>query len=110
MDLGQPHLLDVLGGLAGQYVSTRYGSPPPKTIPFGFAGSGYQPTGGPVVPAGETNAFLGIDPLTGFLCPPRRRRRRKRLATMSDIKDLAALSAVLGKGKAFTTWIATHPG
>ena len=34
------------------------------------------------------------------------RRRRRRLATHSDIKDLAALKAVLGSGKAFDTWIA----
>ena len=37
-----------------------------------------------------------------------KRRRRKRLATMSDIKDLAALKSVLGSGKAFDTWIATR--
>ena len=36
------------------------------------------------------------------------RRRRRRLATHSDIKDLAALKAVLGTGKAFDTWIATR--
>lgn len=36
------------------------------------------------------------------------RRRRRRLATHSDIKDLAALKAVLGAGKAFDTWIATR--
>lgn len=37
------------------------------------------------------------------------RRRRKRLATLSDIRDLAALKSVLGNGEAFKTWIATHP-
>lgn len=36
------------------------------------------------------------------------RRRRKRLATSSDLKDLAALKGVLGGGKAFEVWIATH--
>lgn len=36
------------------------------------------------------------------------RRRRRRLATHSDIKDLAALKAILGSGKAFDTWIATR--
>jgi len=36
------------------------------------------------------------------------RKRRKRLATHSDLKDLAALKGVLGGGKAFETWIATH--
>lgn len=39
---------------------------------------------------------------------PCKRRRRRRLATKSDIADLAALQAVLGKGEAFKTWIATH--
>ncbi len=37
-----------------------------------------------------------------------RRRRRKRLATSSDIKDLAALSSVT-TGPEKKTWIATHP-
>jgi hypothetical protein len=36
------------------------------------------------------------------------KRRRRRLATHSDIKDLAALSAVLGKGKLLETWVATR--
>jgi len=36
------------------------------------------------------------------------RRRRKRLATMGDLKDLAALKGILGQGKAFEVWIATH--
>lgn len=37
-----------------------------------------------------------------------RRRRRRRLATASDIKDLASLSSVT-TGKQKETWIATHP-
>lgn len=44
-------------------------------------------------------------------CPTgcvKKRRRRKRLASVSDIKDLAALKSVLGNGEAFKTWIATH--
>lgn len=41
-------------------------------------------------------------------CKKKTRKRRRRLATTSDIKDLAALKAVLGGGKAFETWIATH--
>ncbi len=41
-----------------------------------------------------------------YACP--KRRRRKRLATVSDIRDLAALKSVLGGGEAFKTWIATH--
>lgn len=38
----------------------------------------------------------------------KRRRRRRRLATQSDIRDLAALKAVLGDGQNLKTWIATH--
>jgi len=38
----------------------------------------------------------------------RRRRRRKRLATPTDLKDLAALKGVLGAGEAFKVWVATH--
>lgn len=37
-----------------------------------------------------------------------RKRRRRRLATASDIKDLASLSSVT-TGKQKETWIATHP-
>jgi len=38
------------------------------------------------------------------------RRRRRRLATHGDLKDLAALKGVLGGGKVFEVWIATHGG
>ena len=38
---------------------------------------------------------------------PARRRRRRRLASTSDIKDIAALKAVLGPAQ-LKTWIATH--
>lgn len=37
-----------------------------------------------------------------------KRRRRKSLATQGDLKSLAALKGVLGNGKAFEIWIATH--
>lgn len=37
-----------------------------------------------------------------------KRRRRKQLATQGDLRDLAALQGILGNGKAFQTWIATH--
>lgn len=54
---------------------------------------------------------LGADELAaiaGAASKVKCRRRRRRLATHSDIKDLAALKAVLGSGKAFDTWIATR--
>lgn len=38
----------------------------------------------------------------------RKPRRRKRLATKGDLQDLAALKGILGMGKAFEIWIATH--
>lgn len=41
-------------------------------------------------------------------CYPKRRHRRKRLATASDLKDLAALKAILGGGKSLDTWLATR--
>lgn len=53
-----------------------------------------------------------IDPRTGQPKCKRRRRRRKRLATASDIRDIASLKGAFGvKGSqpgAFETWIATH--
>lgn len=43
-----------------------------------------------------------------LVCRPKRRRRRKRLATKSDLSDLAALKGILGAGKMMEVWIATH--
>lgn len=37
-----------------------------------------------------------------------RRKRRRKLVTKSDIAGLAQLKGVIGMGKAFETWIATH--
>lgn len=37
-----------------------------------------------------------------------KRRRRKALATKSDLQGLASLKGILGNGKAFEVWIATH--
>lgn len=54
---------------------------------------------------------ITIDNATGQCIKIKRqksRKRRRRLASMSDIKDLAALKQVLGGGKAFDTWIATR--
>ena len=46
--------------------------------------------------------------IAGAISKVKCKRRRRRLATHSDIKDLAALSAVLGKGKLLETWVATR--
>lgn len=48
------------------------------------------------------------DGTTTSVTKAKTRRRKRRLATMSDIKDLAALKSILGGGKAFDTWIATR--
>ena len=51
---------------------------------------------------------MTYDPRTGMTSVCRTKRRRKRLATTSDIKDLAALKSVLSPAD-LKTWIATHP-
>jgi len=60
-----------------------------------------------------TETCVVIDNATGKVISTRevkRRRRRKRLATKSDIADLAALKSILGGGKALDAWIATRGG
>ena len=125
LDLG-----NLLGTLGSQYISARYGQPRPPVItaptirPQGpRAGVAAQPVLLESLPemaseaydyffTDEQKAQLGngnmrIDPVTGRLCK-KQRRRRKRLATTSDIKDLAALKSVLSPAD-LKTWIATHP-
>lgn len=68
--------------------------------------------------AGKIGGILGglglglgaaeIAEVAGAISKVKCKRRRRRLATHSDIKDLAALSAVLGKGKLLETWVATR--
>jgi hypothetical protein len=57
---------------------------------------------------GHPKRVLGYMDANGNFCKKKSRRRRNRLATKADIKDLSALKGVLGGGKAFETWIATH--
>lgn len=93
-----------LGGIFGQVMSAgrptqQIGQqqflPTQSTITQGF------------LPAGPvTDVIVHADGSTE-ICKPKRRRRRRRLATQSDIRDLAALSTVL-KGKAFDMWIASR--
>jgi len=122
LDLG-----NLLGTLGSQYISTRYGQPRPPailqpTIVAQGPSAGIAPTpalaGPSLMELGQEGYqyFFGdspaprnmtIDPVTGRLCK-KQRRRRKRLATTSDIKDLAALKSVLSPAD-LKTWIATHP-
>ena len=125
LDLG-----NLLGTLGSQYISARYGGPrAPQVIAPTIQAQGpqagvLQPVLAPAVGMGlgalageaydfftdDQKAQLGngmrIDPRTGRPC--KSRRRRKRLATTSDIKDLAALKSVLSPAD-LKTWIATHP-
>lgn len=66
--------------------------------------------GGPCAPCPKIKRFITT------VCPDgttstreaKSRKRKRRLATVSDIKDLAALKSILGGGKTFETWIATR--
>lgn len=95
MDLG-----DLLGkglDLYSQYQQIKYAQPPQVSV--------QQPTI-------QTADFdWGIEPDIPFVDVVKKkrcRRRRRRLATKSDLGDLAALKAILGNGEAFKAWIATH--
>lgn len=78
----------------------------------GGGGGGFYPP----VPVGG-NACSPDDPMKGMVMKKvcgeyrwvkQKRRRRKKLATKSDLAGLASLKGILGTGKAFEVWIATH--
>ena len=129
LDLG-----NLLGTLGSSYIQARYGGPrqpqvmaPTIRAQGPRAGIAAQPValpptivaGGLGAAAGEVYDFftddqavqlrdgMRIDPVTGCVIK-KQRRKRKRLATVSDIKDLAALKSVLSPAD-LKTWIATHP-
>lgn len=99
MDLGNilGDLLTQAGSaaIAREFAPDRNNPLIPDLIEYGLAGPKVE---------GRLNADGSIT--DAKLC--KRRRRRKRLATVSDIRDLAALKNILGNGEAFKTWIATH--
>jgi len=102
MDLGA-----ILGGV--QTAVDIYGQYKAITQPQTVA---YQPSLQTLPQVGSSIIDFFTDPATGAVVPVRKkkpcRRRRKRLATKSDLGDLAALKAILGNGEAFKAWIATH--
>lgn len=98
IDLGA-NIFEIGGALLGQYLSSR-SSPPPMSLV-----DTSRPR--PGVVGVDTSALYNLDGTIKAKC--KRRRRRKRLATASDIRDLASLEGVLGKGTLMKTWIATHP-
>ncbi len=97
MDLG-----NLIGDIATTYIQTRYAQPPAVAAQPAYS----------AFDAGSDIIDFFTDPATGTVIPVKKkkpcRRRRKRLATKSDLGDLAALKAILGNGEAFKAWIATH--
>lgn len=104
--MAQPVGLPAAGDLYGV-------SPTPALLPalpavVGAAGGVGSKIATAVAGLGLGLAADEIAMIAGAASKVKCRRRRRRLATHSDIKDLAALKAVLGSGKAFDTWIATR--
>ena len=126
-DLGKQYIDTRWGRVPEVFVDDRQ--------PLGGGGGYVIPRGGvgtDIIPRSTTPVFLGAAPgvvgkIAGILgglglglaadeigaiatsiSKVKCKRRRRRLATHSDIKDLAALSAVLGKGKLLETWVATR--
>ncbi len=109
-----PVALD-LGGLLTQAIQT-YGDiktqPQPVLNPLGYLNDvfGSDPPGNSFAP--PVGPSTGVPPGYKINCQgqlvKKTRRRRRRLATASDIKDLASLTAVTTPAEK-KTWIATHP-
>jgi hypothetical protein len=127
MDLGA-----LIADLGTQFIQTKYAQPAQLAAPVFTPG---VPAMGPAVAAGAATAAAaaagvglpfvdvipgapdsrcgGGKPVYKYHCGEYKwvfpkRRRRKALATQSDLRSLAALKGVLGQGKAFEVWIATH--
>lgn len=101
------------GRLPGGYpYDTSQPYQPPVIIDDGGGGGGG--TTPPIIYNGGNG---GEDPMKGMVYAKhcgvwgwrkRKTRRRKKLCSDSDLKCLGALKGVLGTGKAFELWIATH--
>ena len=119
MDLGTG-----LIGLASDFITAKYGGPQqlaaPVFTPQVMAGAGAAVAAAAgvgsalmdVIPQ-RPDSGCGGRPVYKYHCGEYKwvypkRRRRKALATQSDLRGLAALKGVLGQGKAFEVWIATH--
>lgn len=102
-----------LGGLLSQAIGAiaQYQMAGQNT---GYSGPVQIPVAGnPLIPDFLEDAFggsppPGLIPNSSLVPCKKRKRRRRRLATPSDIKDLAALKAVTTPAE-MKTWIATHP-
>ncbi len=113
LDLGQLAL-----DLGTAYFQNRFA---PSYMPPVFSG-GFNGGGIAATPAALDVPFVDVipeSPMKGMVFNPaancgagkwqkKTRRRRKRLATASDLKDLASLKGIMGTGEAFKVWVATH--
>lgn len=113
---------DVVDTAAGGWLPG--GVPVGSSLPATIGNQLYTPT--PTFPTPPTVPVGGaIMPVTGceedpykgmvwkrvcgqFKWVKQKRRRRRSLVTQTDLRGLAALKGVLGQGKAFEVWIATH--
>lgn len=113
MDLGQLGI-DLLRQAGTAYINREFGVGAPAQItrtdfdlPFvDIIPEAPAPTASHSCGGGASPVYKKVCGQYKWVTP--KRRRRKRLATQSDLKDLAALKGILGNGKAFETWIATH--
>lgn len=119
-----PVIHETIGAIAGQYIQAKYGANQPRLQATGYhggmdVGAGMRPVDTHMDPTSVLEYAGGYDPCKKQVWDPRAccgagkwversRRRRKRLATRSDLADLAALQGILGSGKNLVTWIATH--
>jgi len=81
----------------------------PNFLEFGLTGN--QLEGGCTTKARTRRLTVTIDNATGevvSVCPAKRRKRRRRLATCSDIADLQQLKGIFGKGTGMQAWIAKN--
>ena len=107
-------MVGMQGPVSPTYVSNedRFGVVPAGPFQIaplvGSLGSMGSKIGGAIAGLGLGLAADDIATIASVCTKVKSRRRRRRLATHSDIKDLAALKAILGSGKAFDTWIATR--
>lgn len=115
MDLGTL-AIDLLKQAGSAYIQKEFGTG--AGMQYGVDMPSFLPNidlgvPGPGVFTPSAPACGGASPVYKKVCGQYKwvtpkRRRRKRLATQGDLKDLAALKGILGNGKAFEVWIATH--
>jgi hypothetical protein len=104
MDLGNI-IGDVIGGVT-QYQIAKLAA---KNQPAAFFPGSLPDLAGDVYSALTDQQIVDAGGVVNLAPRKKKCRRRRRLATMSDIRDLAALKSILGNGETFRTWIATHP-